>query len=154
MNIFKSKLLWLAPIAAILILVIFSLAFYPAFNPKPKDLPIAIVNNDEGTTIQSNKVDIGKKIEDKLLDSDSDKIKWIKVDKESDLKKGFDNEKYYGAVVFEKDFSKNAMSKTQKVVMDSKKSEMKEKVESGEIPAQQAQKMKEKAQSQQQTMHQ
>ena len=65
----------------------FSLAFYPAFNPKPKDLPIAIVNNDEGTTIQSNKVDIGKKIEDKLLDSDSDKIKWVKVDKESDLKK-------------------------------------------------------------------
>lgn len=61
MNIFKSKLLWFAPIAAIVILVIFSLAFYPAFNPKPKDLPIAIVNNDEGTTIQSNKVDIGKK---------------------------------------------------------------------------------------------
>ena len=144
MNIFKSKLLWFAPIAAIVILVIFSLAFYPAFNPKPKDLPIAIVNNDEGTTIQSNKVDIGKKIEDKLLDSDSDKIKWVKVDKESDLQKGFDNEKYYGAVVFEKDFSKNAMSKTQKVVMDSKKAEMKEKVESGEIPAQQAQKMKQK----------
>lgn len=87
MNIFKSKLLWFAPIAAIVILVIFSLAFYPAFNPKPKDLPIAIVNNDEGTTIQSNKVDIGKKIEDKLLDSDSDKIKWVKVDKESDLQK-------------------------------------------------------------------
>ena len=40
----------------------FSLAFYPAFNPKPKDLPIAIVNNDKGTTIQSNKVDIGKKL--------------------------------------------------------------------------------------------
>ena len=36
------------------------------------------------------------------------------------------------------------VEKTQKVVMDSKKSEMKEKVESGEIPAQQAQKMKEK----------
>ena len=36
MNIFKSKLLWLAPIAVILLLVIFSLAFYPAFNPKPK----------------------------------------------------------------------------------------------------------------------
>ena len=28
-----------------------------------------------------------RKIEDKLLDSDSDKIKWVKVDKESDLKK-------------------------------------------------------------------
>ena len=139
MNIFKSKLLWLAPIAAILILVIFSLAFYPAFNPKPKDLPIAIVNNDEGTTIQSNKVDIGKKIEDKLLDSDSDKIKWVKVDKESDLKKDSIMRNIMGQLYLKRLF-KNAMSKTQKVVMDSKKSEMKEKVESGEIPAQQAQK--------------
>lgn len=43
MNIFKSKLLWLAPVVAMLLLVIFSLAFYPAFNPKPKVLPIAIV---------------------------------------------------------------------------------------------------------------
>lgn len=25
-------------------LVIFSLAFYPAYNPKPKDLPIGILN--------------------------------------------------------------------------------------------------------------
>ena len=117
----------------------FSLAFYPAFNPKPKDLPIAIVNNDEGTTIQSNKVDIGKKIEDKLLDSDSDKIKWVKVDKESDLKKDSIMRNIMGQLYLKRLF-KNAMSKTQKVVMDSKKSEMKEKVESGEIPAQQAQK--------------
>ena len=49
-----------------------------------------------------------------------------------------------GAAIFEKDFSKHAMSKTQKVVMDSKKAEMKEKVESGEVPAQQAQMMAKK----------
>lgn len=85
MNIFKSKLLWLAPIAAILLLVIFSLAFYPAFNPKPKQLPIAVVNNDKGVDIQGNKVNIGKKIEDKLMDSDSDTVKWVKVDKESEV---------------------------------------------------------------------
>ena len=97
----------------------FSLAFYPAFNPKPKDLPIAIVNNDEGTTIQSNKVDIGKKIEDKLLDSDSDKIKWVKVDKESDLKKDSIMRNIMGQLYLKRLF-KNAMSKTQKVVMDSK----------------------------------
>ena len=87
MNIFKSKLLWLAPIAVILLSVIFSLAFYPAFNPKPKQLPIAVVNNDKGVDIQGNKVNIGKKIEDKLMDSDSDTVKWVKVDKESDIKK-------------------------------------------------------------------
>ena len=87
MNIFKSKLLWLAPIAVILLSVIFSLAFYPTFNPKPKQLPIAVVNNDKGVDIQGNKVNIGKKIEDKLMDSDSDTVKWVKVDKESDIKK-------------------------------------------------------------------
>ncbi|MEL3749677.1 YhgE/Pip domain-containing protein, partial [Staphylococcus haemolyticus] len=92
MNIFKSKLLWLAPIAVILLLVIFSLAFYPAFNPKPKQLPIAVVNNDKGVDIQGNKVNIGKKIEDKLMDSDSDTVKWVKVDKESDIKKGLKDE--------------------------------------------------------------
>lgn len=43
MNIFKNKLLWIAPIATMIILVIFSLAFYPAYNPKPKDLPIGIL---------------------------------------------------------------------------------------------------------------
>ena len=88
MNIFKSKLLWLAPIAAILLLVIFSLVFYPAFNPKPKQIQIAVVNNDKGIDIQGNKVNIGKTIEDKLMDSDSNIVKWIKVDKESDIKKG------------------------------------------------------------------
>ena len=116
MNIFKSKLLWFAPIVAILLLVIFSLAFYPAFNPKPKQIPIAVVNNDKGIDIQSNKVNIGKTIEDKLMDSDSDTIKWIKVDKESDIKKGLNDNKYYGAAIFNKDFSKNAMSKTQLII--------------------------------------
>ncbi|PTI21106.1 YhgE/Pip domain-containing protein [Staphylococcus warneri] len=144
MNIFKSKLLWLTPIAIILILMIFAIAFYPAFNPKPKDMPIAIVNHDEGTSIQGKKMNIGDKLEDKLLDSDSKAIKWVKVDSEKDAKQGMEDEKYYGAAIFEKDFSKHAMSKTQKVVMDSKKAEMKEKVESGEVPAQQAQMMAKK----------
>lgn len=144
MNIFKNKLLWLTPIAIILILMIFAIAFYPAFNPKPKDMPIAIVNHDEGTSIQGKKMNIGDKLEDKLLDSDSKAIKWVKVDSEKDAKQGMEDEKYYGAAIFEKDFSKHAMSKTQKVVMDSKKAEMKEKVESGEVPAQQAQMMAKK----------
>lgn len=144
MNIFKSKLLWLTPIAIILLLMLFAIAFYLAFNPKPKDMPIAIVNHDKGTSIQGKKMNIGDKLEDKLLDSDSKAIKWVKVDSEKDAKKGMENEKYYGAAIFEKDFSKHAMSKTQKVVMDSKKAEMKEKVESGEVPAQQAQMMAKK----------
>ncbi|HDA2181534.1 TPA: YhgE/Pip domain-containing protein [Staphylococcus aureus] len=149
MNIFKNKLLWIAPIATMIILVIFSLAFYPAYNPKPKDLPIGILNEDKGTTIQDKNVNIGKKLEDKLLDSDSNKIKWVKVDGEKDLEKDLKDQKIFGVAIIDKDFSKDAMSKTQKVVMDSKKEEMQQKVASGEIPPQVVQQMKQKMGNQQ-----
>lgn len=145
MNILKSKLLWIAPIAIVLILGIFSIAFYPAYNPKPKSVPIAIVNHDKGTSIQGKNVDIGGKLVDNLKDSDSKSIKWVEVDSEKEAKKGLDEQKYYGAAILEKDFSKNAMSKTQKVVMDSKKAEMKEKIKSGDIPPEQAKKMQQSA---------
>lgn len=149
MNIFKNKLLWIAPIATMIIVVIFSLAFYPAYNPKPKDLPIGILNEDKGTTIQDKNVNIGKKLEDKLLDSDSNKIKWVKVDSEKDLEKDLKDQKIFGVAIIDKDFSKDAMSKTQKVVMDSKKEEMQQKVASGEIPPQVVQQMKQKMGNQQ-----
>lgn len=149
MNIFKNKLLWIAPIATMIILVIISLAFYPAYNPKPKDLPIGILNEDKGTTIQDKNVNIGKKLEDKLLDSDSNKIKWVKVDSEKDLEKDLKDQKIFGVAIIDKDFSKDAMSKTQKVVMDSKKEEMQQKVASGEIPPQVVQQMKQKMGNQQ-----
>lgn len=149
MNIFQNKLLWIAPIATMIILVIFSLAFYPAYNPKPKDLPIGILNEDKGTTIQDKNINIGKKLEDKLLDSDSNKIKWVKVDSEKDLEKDLKDQKIFGVAIIDKDFSKDAMSKTQKVVMDSKKEEMQQKVASGEIPPQVVQQMKQKMGNQQ-----
>lgn len=90
--------------------------FYPAFNSKQKQIPIAVVNNDKGIDIQGNKVNISKTIEDKLMDSDSDSVKWIKVDKESDIKKRLNNHEYYGAAIFNKNFSKNAMSKTELII--------------------------------------
>ncbi|HDA1526773.1 TPA: YhgE/Pip domain-containing protein, partial [Staphylococcus aureus] len=124
-------------------------AFYPAYNPKPKDLPIGILNEDKGTTIQDKNVNIGKKLEDKLLDSDSNKIKWVKVDSEKDLEKDLKDQKIFGVAIIDKDFSKDAMSKTQKVVMDSKKEEMQQKVASGEIPPQVVQQMKQKMGNQQ-----
>ncbi|HFD8240754.1 TPA: YhgE/Pip domain-containing protein, partial [Staphylococcus aureus] len=119
------------------------------YNPKPKDLPIGILNEDKGTTIQDKNVNIGKKLEDKLLDSDSNKIKWVKVDSEKDLEKDLKDQKIFGVAIIDKDFSKDAMSKTQKVVMDSKKEEMQQKVASGEIPPQVVQQMKQKMGNQQ-----
>jgi YhgE/Pip-like protein len=115
MNIFKNKLLWIAPIAIIVLLIILATAFYPAYNPSPKSLPIAIVNHDEGNNMQGQNVNVGKNLEDKLTDSDSDKIKWVSVDSEKEARKGLKEQKYFGVAVIEQDFSKNALSKTQKI---------------------------------------
>lgn len=144
MNILKSKLFWMVPVVAIIILLIFSVAFYPAFNPKPKNIPIAVVNADKGIKIQDKETNIGKNLESKLMKSDSDTVKWIKVDREADLKQGMQNKDYFGAIVIEKDFSEHAMSHTQSVVGNFKKQEMEAKVKSGEIPLEVAQQMAQK----------
>ena len=53
------------------------------------------------------------------------------------------DQKIFGVAIIDKDFSKDAMSKTQKVVMDSKRRNA-TKVASGEIPPQVVQQMKQK----------
>ena len=37
-----------------------AVAFYPAYNPKPKNIPLAVVNLDKGTDMQGKHVNIGK----------------------------------------------------------------------------------------------
>lgn len=149
MNIFKKKLFWMTPILVIVILLLLAIAFIPAYNPEPKSVPIAIVNQDKGTTIQDKDVNIGKTFADKIKDNKdlSDKVEWVHVDNKKDLKQGFKDNKYYGALILDENLSKDSMSKVQKTVQDAKikelQSQMKEKIESGQIPPEQAKKMQE-----------
>ena len=149
MNIFKKKLFWMTPILVIVILLLLAIAFIPAYNPEPKSVPIAIVNQDKGTTMQDKDVNIGKTFADKIKDNIdlSDKVEWIDVDNKKDLKQGFKDNKYYGALILDENLSKDSISKVQKTVQDAKikemQSQMKEKIESGQIPPEQAKKMQE-----------
>ncbi len=149
MNIFKKKLFWMTPILVIVILLLLAIAFIPAYNPEPKSVPIAIVNQDKGTTMQDKDVNIGKIFADKIKDNKdlSDKVEWIDVDNKKDLKQGFKDNKYYGALILDENLSKDSISKVQKTVQDAKikemQSQMKEKIESGQIPPEQAKKMQE-----------
>ncbi|RIO17244.1 phage infection protein [Mammaliicoccus sciuri] len=149
MNIFKKKLFWMTPILVIVILLLLAIAFIPAYNPEPKSFPIAIVNQDKGTTMQDKDVNIGKTFADKIKDNKdlSDKVEWVDVDSKKDLKQGFKDNKYYGALILDENLSKDSMSKVQKTVQDAKikelQSQMKEKIESGQIPPEQAKKMQE-----------
>lgn len=143
MNIFKKKLFWLTPIIAIVILLLLAIAFIPAYNPEPKSVPIAIVNQDNGTTMQDKKLNIGESFSEKIKDNKdiSEKVDWIEVDNKNDLEQGFKDNKYYGALILDENFSKDSMSKVQKTVQDAKIKEMKAKIKSGEIPPELAKKM-------------
>lgn len=147
MNIFKKKLYWMTPILVVVILLILAIAFIPAYNPEPKSIPLAIVNQDNGTSIQDKDVNIGESFTKNIKDNKelSEKVEWIEVDNKKDLEQGFKDKEYYGALILDKNLSKHSMSKVQKVAQDGKMKEiqtaMTEKIKNREIQPEQAQKM-------------
>ncbi|MEK3699263.1 ABC transporter permease [Paenibacillus sp. FSL R10-2199] len=114
MSLLKNKLIVTLPIIVIAVIFIFSLAMIPSINPAPHNLPIAIVNEDQGLT--APKVNIGETIvsdiqSEILANSDGNSaIKWIEVGSEVEAKSGLDNQDYYAALVIPKDFSERQAS--------------------------------------------
>ncbi|MGH0432178.1 YhgE/Pip domain-containing protein [Bacillus hominis] len=107
---FKNKLLLLSPVIALLIVFIFSLTLFPTVQPQPKNLPIAIVNEDQGVEIPNQpKMNMGQKIVDTMKKSSkSDEepaVKWVEVKNKESVQKGLNNKEYYAALVIPKEFS-------------------------------------------------
>ncbi|MBJ8007528.1 YhgE/Pip domain-containing protein [Bacillus cereus] len=106
----KNKLLFLSPIIALLVVFIFSLTLFPTVQPKPKNLPIAIVNEDQGVEIPNQpKMNMGQTIVDtikKTSKSDEEPaVKWVEVKNKESVQTGLNNQEYYAALVIPKDFS-------------------------------------------------
>lgn len=107
---FKNKLLLLSPVIALLVVFIFSLTLFPTVQPQPENLPIAIVNEDQGVEIPNQpKMNMGKTIVDNMKKaSKSDEepaVKWVEVKNKESVQKGLNNQEYYAALVIPKDFS-------------------------------------------------
>ncbi|WHY31871.1 YhgE/Pip domain-containing protein [Bacillus wiedmannii] len=109
-KMFKNKLLLLSPVIALLVVFIFSLTLFPTVQPQPKNLPIAIVNEDQGVEIPNQpKMNMGQTIVDnmkKTLKSEEEPaVKWVEVKNKESVQKGLNNQEYYAALVIPKDFS-------------------------------------------------
>ncbi|WP_182102013.1 YhgE/Pip domain-containing protein [Niallia taxi] len=110
---FKNKLLLLTPIIALAIIFIFSLTLIPSVQPEPKNLPIAIVNADEGVELPNQtKMNMGKQLVEMIKENSkatSDQkdptVKWVEVKNTEELQKGLDNQEYCAALVIPKDLS-------------------------------------------------
>lgn len=109
---FKSKLLLVSPIIAFAVIFIFSLTLFPSVQPQPKNLPIAIVNEDQGVQIPNQpKINMGQTIVEMIQKSSkatankNSAVKWVKVRTAKEAQEGMDDQKYYAALVIPKDFS-------------------------------------------------
>lgn len=106
----KNKLVLLTPIIALAVIFIFSLTLFPTVQPQPENLPIAIVNEDQGVEIPNqSKVNMGQSIVDMIQKSSKTEkdpaVKWVEVKSKEAVQKGLENQKYYAAFVIPKDFS-------------------------------------------------
>lgn len=100
MNLFKQKMAWAAPIAVIFIIFLFSLNLFAQGNPIPKNLPIALVVNDEGHDSTIDKI---SEAATTTIDGSEPTIKFTK-EKEKNIEQLFDDKKYYAALVIPEGF--------------------------------------------------
>ena len=92
------------------LLFYFSLTLFPTVQPQPKNLPIAIVNEDQGVEIPNQpKMNMGQTIVDNMKKTSKSEeepaVKWIEVKNEETLQNGLNDQEYYAALVIPKDFS-------------------------------------------------
>ncbi|OEK99531.1 ABC transporter permease [Staphylococcus saprophyticus] len=147
----KNRLLWLLPLASILILVILATAFYPAYNPNTKNVPIAILNKDEGTEIQNKSTNIGDTLSKSLTNSSNETIKWVKIKNQEELRKGFKEGEYVGAIIIDNNFSEDALSSSRHIIVEEKQKEEAKKVENANLSTSQIEKINEQQNNQKNT---
>ncbi|MEH6942931.1 YhgE/Pip domain-containing protein [Bacillus sp. JJ722] len=107
-SIFTNKALLIPIIGVMLIPILYAGMFLWAFwDPydKLEDLPVAIVNEDQGATFEGEHLEIGDELVKNLKKDKT--FNFIFVDKEEGYK-NLKNQDYYMLVEIPKDFSKNA----------------------------------------------
>ncbi|AQP53475.1 YhgE/Pip domain-containing protein [Vagococcus penaei] len=107
-NIFKNKILLISVIAITFIPILYASVFDKSvWDPygMAKDLPVAIVNEDQPTEMLGQKIDVGNQVVDQLKGNKDLKWEFVSADK---AKKGMDDLYYYMIVTIPKDFSKSA----------------------------------------------
>ncbi|TDM40350.1 hypothetical protein ETI08_09645 [Macrococcoides goetzii] len=101
----KHPVLLLSLIVILFLPIIYSAVFiYSMWDPygQTQDLPIAIVNNDEGAKIQGKEENLGERVIEKLKDNKDFKWEFIDSDK---AKNGIEKGDYFAVIEFPKNFS-------------------------------------------------
>ena len=96
MRLFKEKLAWAAPLAVIAIIALFSVNLFAQGNPQVKNLPIALIVNDEGEHVDA--VSSAVQQMSKGIDGEEPMLAFTN-EQEADIEGLFHDKKYYAALV-------------------------------------------------------
>ncbi|HWK23586.1 MAG TPA: ABC transporter permease [Ureibacillus sp.] len=110
MRLFKEKMAWAAPIAVILIIALFSVNLFAQGDPKVRNLPVALIVNDEGDHVEAIKSAIEQM--SKGTDGEEPMLAFTN-EKEEDIEDLFDDKEYYAALVIPEGYNdslQNAMT--------------------------------------------
>lgn len=117
MKLFREKTILLSPIIILLVTLIFSLTTVPSVNPTPKNLPILIVNEDQGVEIPNKgKMNMGETIIESVMkvteenSKEEPAVKWTEVGSAKTAREELDNRESYAALIIPKDFSQKQAS--------------------------------------------
>lgn len=102
----------------IAILCILGIAITPMFSATPKNVPMAIVNLDEGATLPNGEeMNAGDLIVEKMMNASTETeegseapVAWTEVESKQALDGAMDNGDFYGAIIIPNDFTQMQMN--------------------------------------------
>ncbi|MEH0421225.1 DUF3533 domain-containing protein [Streptomyces sp. B21-083] len=116
-RVLRAKPLWIANGVITGVLALLFTVFYVGANVDPaghmKNLPVGLVNSDEGGTVDGKTVNLGQRITGSIKASNASgsKIDWRVMD-ETEMKEELGKGKLYGALVVPEDFTTSVTALT------------------------------------------
>ncbi|WP_338452484.1 DUF3533 domain-containing protein [Niallia oryzisoli] len=109
---FKNKMLWIGLGINILVASIFTFAFMGSMvNPTPKELPIAVVVEDEGAKLPNGEnFNLGATFAKEIQKRDTSSVKWKILKTKVAALEAMNEKEVYAAIVLPRDLSKNIFS--------------------------------------------
>jgi len=109
-RILRNPKAW-APLLAVVALAFFYFLvnFGAASNPveNTRGLPVAVVNEDAGATLDGRKVDLGAQVVEGATTNEriGDDVEWTRLGSREEAMRGISSGEYYGALVIPRDYS-------------------------------------------------
>jgi YhgE/Pip-like protein len=111
-NLFMSKLLWFGLGFIVIAVFIFTFAFMGStVNPTPKELPLAIVMEDEGVQLPNGEqLNFGEILVEQIQKNDSSSVDWIILNHEQEAMNEINDKNVYAALVLPSELSQQIFS--------------------------------------------